>query len=66
MNNLDVVIVNLKEQRDRLNQAIAALEGVVTNGAVRSERTRTISAAGRARIAAAQRKRWALMKAKRK
>jgi hypothetical protein len=66
MNNLDAVIVTLKQERDRLNHAISALEGVGTNGASRSNGTRNISAAGRARIAAAQRKRWAAVRAKQK
>jgi hypothetical protein len=66
MTNLDSVISGLKKERDRLNQAIAALEGVGSSGSRRRSAKRFISAAGRARIAAAQQKRWALVRAKRK
>ena len=67
MNNLLVVLSKLEQERSRLvsdlgrlNSAISALTGVSQDG------TRPIprmSAAGRARIAAAQRARWAKVKA---
>jgi hypothetical protein len=59
------VLKQLEQERDSLNQAIKAIEGISRNGAG-SARTaggrrgrRTMSAEGRARIAAAQRARWA-------
>jgi hypothetical protein len=65
MTNLTSVFRQLKQERDRLEsrlqqlkQAIAALNGAGTGLG------RRISAAGRARIAAAQRARWAKAKGK--
>lgn len=64
MTNLTAVLQQLQQERNRLaaqlecvNRAITALNGVTSN-----ETGRTISAAGRARIAAAQRARWARAK----
>jgi hypothetical protein len=57
MVDLSSIIKQLITERDRLNTAIAALESA-NNGKGHSTK-RGISAAGRARIAAAQRKRWA-------
>jgi hypothetical protein len=59
MDNLDSVLTELKQQRNALNTAIAALEGVSTDGITPK---RTLSASARARIAAAQRARWAKAK----
>jgi hypothetical protein len=60
MPNLTSVIKHLERERnrlsaqlERLNEAVSALSGT------KARQTRTISAAGRARIAAAQRARWA-------
>ena len=68
MNNLVVVLRNLEQERarlasqlGRLNSAISALTGVSHGG---TRPTPKISAAGRARIAAAQRARWAKVKRK--
>ena len=69
MQNLGAVLAQLKEERNRLNQAIAALEGVTSNGVSRratSRGTRVMSAAARRRIAAAQRKRWAAFRKQKK
>jgi hypothetical protein len=68
MTNVNAVLIELKQQREKLDRAIASLEGISVNGSARrrSGGRRTISAAGRARIAAAQRKRWALVKARQK
>ena len=58
-------IKQLVAERDRLNSAIEALENI--NGV--SRRTtgkRTLSASARARISAAQRKRWAKVRAKKR
>ena len=64
MANLAGVVQQLKKERDqaarmveRLDAALAALNG--GSYAKRTGTRRTISAAGRARIAAAQRARWA-------
>ena len=62
MPNLDSVLAQLRQERERLNAAIAALEGVTTNSGSRRT-TNRISAAGRRRIAAAQKARWAKLKA---
>jgi hypothetical protein len=59
MSTIDAVLAQLKQQRDALNNAIAALEGVSSNG---SSVKRTLSASARARIATAQRARWAKAK----
>jgi len=64
MANLTSVLNQLKQERSRLasqleslNNALSALSGVSNSGTRRG-----ISAAGRARIAAAQRARWAKVK----
>jgi hypothetical protein len=71
MANLEQIVRDLKSERDRLDAAIRALEGV---GASINRRTskaaspakttgrRTMSAAARRKIAAAQRARWARVK----
>jgi hypothetical protein len=62
MSNLDAVLAQLKQERDALSKAIAALEGVTSNGSAPTSGRPGISAAGRQRIAAAQRARWAKIK----
>lgn len=62
--NIASVVAQLKSERDRLDKAIAALTGGGT-GRV-SGRKRVLSAAARARIAAAQRERWRKAKAAKK
>ena len=66
MRNLAAVLTQLQQERtrlatqlDHLNNAISALTGV---GNITTASGRGISAAGRARIAAAQRARWAKLK----
>jgi hypothetical protein len=49
----------LQKQLTGIQGAIKALVGVSSNGNSTGNKRRGISAAGRARIAAAQRKRWA-------
>lgn len=67
MANFSAVIKQLLAERDRLNDAIAALEGVSSGASHRGRRSgRILSAAARARIAAAQRKRWATFRANKK
>jgi len=59
--NTTVILNELRARRDRIDRAIAALEGL--RGKARGQgRRRKMSAAARARIAAAQRARWAKWK----
>jgi hypothetical protein len=70
--NINGILAELRAERDRIDQAISALEAVNSTGrrrVVRPPRAAAIprrrgrmSAAGRARIAAAQRARWAKAK----
>jgi hypothetical protein len=64
MESVTGIIKQLTAERDRLNAAIAALQGVSKGAAHKGSRKGGMSAAGRARIAAAQRARWAKVKAK--
>ena len=72
MANLSAVISQLRRERarvsselDRLDHAIAALDHIGGGGTQRGRRPRRrLSAAARARIAAAQRARWAKVKSK--
>jgi hypothetical protein len=73
MNNMRAVVKQLQRQRDgvqrlisQLDSALSVLGGLdgASKGGGRGGR-RHLSAAARARIAAAQRKRWAKWKAKR-
>jgi hypothetical protein len=68
MANLKTLVEQLKNERDAaqrhlsaLNAALKAFAGVYRNGA--GSAGKTMSAAGRARIAAAQRARWAKVRA---
>ena len=65
MTDLGAVLEQLKQERAKLDQAIAALSGVV-GGKDRKRRRgkRTLSAAARKRIGDAQRARWAKVRAK--
>jgi hypothetical protein len=65
MSTLDAVLARLKQEHAALGKAIAALEGVTSNGSAPRSRRPGISAAGRQRIAAAQRARWAKIKGRR-
>jgi hypothetical protein len=61
----------LKNQRQRLEGQLRQVENAITslnslNGGSVARGRRKISAAGRARIVAAQKKRWAKVKAKKK
>ena len=71
MGNVSVIVKQLTKERDKvekqltgLNAALAAFVG--TYYGAKPTKKRTMSAAGRKRIAAAQRKRWAKIKAKKK
>lgn len=69
MANIAEVVKELRQERDRLDQAINALQPLIsTNGqlvaiAEKERPRRTLSAAARRRIAAAARARWARVKA---
>ena len=72
MANVSSIITQLKQERDRvekqlsgLNAALAAFAGVYSDGQP-SRKRRKMSARSRAKIAAAQRARWAKFRAKRK
>ena len=64
MTDLGAVVVKLKKERDKLDRAIAALNGV--GGSRGGGGRRRLSAAARERIAAAQRARWTKVKAKKR
>ena len=64
MTDLAAVLATLKKERDKLNRAIAALSGSTTGWGGGTKRK--LSAAAREKIAAAQRKRWAKFKAKKR
>lgn len=63
MADLGAVVEELKAERAKLDKAIEALSGVTVKSGGGGGK-RKLSAAARARIAAAQRKRWARFKAK--
>jgi len=70
MGNLSGVVTQLRKERDKvekqlsaLNVALAAFVGTYY-GAKPTRKKRTMSAAGRKKIAAAQRARWAKVRAK--
>ena len=70
--NIDQILANLKSERDRLDRAIAALDGVGRPGGrgrptkvpVRNRRggARHMSAAARKRMSSMMKKRWAARK----
>ena len=75
MTNLEAIIRELEEERNRIDRAIQALRGIhagtphaQTNGSSPAHRKsrRRVSPAARARIAAAQRARWAKFRAEKK
>jgi hypothetical protein len=75
MGNVSWIVKQLKKERDQvekqlsgLNAALAAFVGSYYGAkpAKATRKKRTMSAAGRKKIAAAQRKRWAKIKAKKK
>ena len=72
MADINSIIRDLEEERARIDAALAALQGIKTSTKTAKVKTnvkpsrkrRKISAEGRARIAAAQKKRWAAIKKK--
>lgn len=71
MTNLGAVVQQLKQERSRLDKAIAALSevtgGTTLNASTEGSRPkRQLSVAARKRIAAAQRARWAKVRAGKK
>ena len=64
MTDLAKVVAQLKQERDKLNRAIEVLSD--GTGTSRGGGRRKLSAAARARIAAAQRARWAKVRAKKR
>jgi hypothetical protein len=66
MNKLATIVQQLQQERARIDAALRALTGAsTTRGTTRTGR-RTMSAAARRKIAAAQRARWAKWKAAKK
>jgi hypothetical protein len=57
---------SLEDQLHRVSAALTAFGKVYLHGGKTTRKTRTISAAGRKRIAAAQRARWAKVRAAKK
>jgi hypothetical protein len=71
--NLSGIVKQLKKERDRVEQQMSALDaalatfaGVYRGTAKPKRKRRKMSAKSRAKIAAAQRKRWAKVRAQRK
>jgi len=70
--NLNKLVAGLKAERERIDAAIGAIQSLSSTGPKRSRQARVasapkhhrrrLSAAARARIAAAQRRRWAKAK----
>jgi hypothetical protein len=64
MANLIAIVKQLEAERDRLDKAIRALKGVDHRAGIKGRRT--VSMTARRRMAAAQRARWAKVKAGKK
>lgn len=64
MSNLRVVLAQLRQEHNRLTSQLERLTSAIAtlNGTDRNTSRRKLSAAGRARIAAAQKARWAKAK----
>ncbi len=67
MANLTLVLKQLEQERNRLTSQLESLNNALSalNGTGNKRTGRTMSAAGRARVAAAQRARWAKVKGQR-
>ena len=71
MANLSGIVKQLKKERDQVQKQLSGLNAAISAfvavyGGAKPKRRRKLSAKARARIAAAQRARWAAWKAKRK
>jgi hypothetical protein len=72
MANLSSIMKQLKQERDRVKRELSGLEAALTafasaySGTKPSRKRRTMSAKSRAKIAAAQKRRWAKVRAGRK
>ena len=73
MGNVSKIVKQMKKEREKvekqlsaLNLALSAFVGSYYGNGAKPPKKRTMSAAGRKRIAAAQRARWAKIKAKKK
>ena len=64
MADLGAIVAQLKQERAKLDKAIEALNSVAGKSSSGGTGKRKLSAAARERIAAAQRARWAKVKAK--
>ena len=74
MGNVSVIVRQMKKEKEKVEKQLSALNSALSafvgtyygNGGKPTRKKRTMSAAGRKRIAAAQRARWAKIKAKKK
>jgi hypothetical protein len=72
MGNVSVIVRQMKKEKEKVEKQLSALNLALSAfvgsyyGAKPTRKKRTMSAAGRKRIAAAQRARWAKIKAKKK
>jgi len=72
MGNVSVIVKHLKKEKDKVEKQLSALNLALSAfvgtyyGAKSTRKKRTMSAAGRKKIAAAQRARWAKIKVKKK
>lgn len=71
--DIATIVAELKQQRERLSRAIAALEGAAESPAARTavrapkgRRARGLTAEGRARLSEIMKRRWLEAKKKRK
>ena len=72
MANLSSIMKQLKKERDRVKRELSGLEAALTafasaySGTKPSRKRRKMSAKSRAKIAAAQRRRWAKVRTKKR
>jgi hypothetical protein len=68
MGNVSSIIMQLKKERDRVTKQLSGMNAALTafGGVYSGNGKRQISAAGKKRIAAAQRARWAKLRGKAK
>jgi hypothetical protein len=72
MANLSGIVKQLKKERDRVRKQLSGLEAALAafasaySGSKPSRKRRKLSAKSRAKIATAQRRRWAKVRAKKK